>query len=167
MLKSFSAVVFFLLASSLALVGQKNSSTSTPDAKAEVQKAEAQWNACILRRDIECAGSFLAEDYSLMIAIEGQPLVKVPRDLWLKNLAGYYIETMSIDEMHISVYGNTAVATLRYSQKAHTAGTRDITGNFMLTDVWIKTAKGWKIAERHSCRAEKLPSPAPAASAEK
>jgi len=157
MLKSLSAVALFLLVSSPALTVQKNSSTSTSGAKAEVQKAEAQWNDCILRRDIECAGSFLAEDYFLMIDIEGQPLVKVPRDLWLKNLAGYYIEAMSIDETHISVYGDTAVATLRYSQKAHTAGNRYITGNFMLTDVWIKTAKGWKIAQRNSCRAEKLP----------
>jgi ketosteroid isomerase-like protein len=161
MLKSFSVVVFLLLALSLALAGQKNSSISTSDAKAEVQKAEAQWNDCILRRDIECAGSFLAEDYFLMIDIEGQPMVKVPRDVWLKNLAGYFIEVMSMDETHISVYGDTAVATLRYSQKAHTAGNRDITGNFMLTDVWIRTAKGWKIAERHSCRAEKLPQSAP------
>jgi len=158
MLKSFSVVVFLLLVASPALTMQKDSpAPPTLDAKAEVQKAETQWNDCILRRDIECAGSFLAEDYFLMIAIEGQPLVKVPRDLWLKNLAGYYIETMSMDETHISVYGDTAVATLRYSQKAHTAGNRDINGNFMLTDMWIKTAKGWKIAERHSCRAEKLP----------
>ncbi len=92
-----------------------------------------------------------------MIAIEGQPLVKVPRDLWLKNLAGYYIETMSMDETHISVYGDTAVATLRYSQKAHTAGNRDINGNFMLTDMWTRPPEQYIIAERHSCRAEKLP----------
>jgi hypothetical protein len=38
MFKSFAAVVFFLLASSLALVGQKNSSISTSGARAKSRK---------------------------------------------------------------------------------------------------------------------------------
>ena len=61
---------------------------------------------------------------------------------------------------------DTTVFTLAFStyfgverafhQLAHIEGnSRNITGEFMLTDVWVKRNGEWKIIERHSSRQEK------------
>jgi ketosteroid isomerase-like protein len=80
----------------------------------------------------------------------------MPQELWLKTLPKYIIDSYSIDDIKVLALGDVAVATLAYRQTAHIEGSpRDINGDFMITDVWVKRAGEWKIIERHSSRAEK------------
>ncbi len=97
----------------------------------------------------------LSSDYCLLIAIEGQPLQKFSRAEWLATLERCELDSMFIDDMHVGVYDDVAIATLRYRQTGRIRGSdRNISGDFMLTDVWIETPLGWLVVERHSSRAE-------------
>jgi ketosteroid isomerase-like protein len=122
-----------------------------------IRSAERKWNEAILRRDAPAMAGFLSDSYFLAIGIEGQPLLIVPRAQWLQTLEAYRLESQSIDDMQVHVYGDMAVVAMTYRQVGTAPGARDISGNFLLSDIWIKTKDGWRVAERHSSRQEKLP----------
>lgn len=123
-----------------------------------IRSSEIEWNAAIRRRDVTVMDRFLAATFRVVIGIEGQPLSITPRDQWLETLKVYLLDFQAIDDMSISMYGDVAVVVLAYRQIGGTPGNRDISGNFLLTDIWVKTPEGWRVTERHSSRLEKLAS---------
>ena len=126
---------------------------------ATIENLERQWNDAILRRDVSAAANFQANEYKLVIGAEGQPLQVIPREMWLSVLPRYVIHRHEITEMHVSVWGDVAVATLAIIQVAEPLNGRDISGNFLITDVWVRRDEKWMIAERHSSRQEKASAP--------
>ncbi|HEY3705625.1 MAG TPA: nuclear transport factor 2 family protein [Terracidiphilus sp.] len=123
-----------------------------------VRDAEQGWNAAILRRDVAAAREFMAPEYQLLVGIEGRNLARYPLALWLAALPNYVIHSHTTHDMNISVWGDVAVATLAHWQDAEAWDGRDISGNFMLTDVWVFRDGRWLVAERHSSRLEEMPS---------
>jgi ketosteroid isomerase-like protein len=120
-----------------------------------VRNAEQEWNAAIQRRDVAAAKEFMAPEYQLLVGIEGRNLARYPLELWLAALPNYVIHRQAIHEMNVSLWGDVAVATLAYSQDAEPWNGRDISGHFMITDVWVLRNGRWMVAERHSSRLEK------------
>jgi ketosteroid isomerase-like protein len=138
---------------------QSQTSSQQIDREA-VLLAERQWNDAILRRDIQAAKSYMDPSYHLIVGITGQPLSIFPLDAWLSMLPHYRIHEHHTDDIHITLVGNLAVCTLAHRQVADPIQGRDISGSFMLSDIWIRRDEHWLIAERHSSRLE----PATAAS---
>ena len=143
-------VLFFTTLLSTQCFAQATKSQSIPE---QIVKLERQFAEAIQTRDTNKTKRFMAESYFLAIAVEGMPLRIVPRELWLVNLVDYVTTSFTIDDIKVNVYGKTAIATMLCTQKATVRG-RDRSGQFMLTDIWIRKDKGWKIAERHSSRPE-------------
>jgi ketosteroid isomerase-like protein len=132
----------------------------SPDAMvATIHGTERQWNDAILRRDVASAASFQAPEFTLLVGAEGQPLQVIPRELWLSVLPRYVIHHHEITDMHVSIWNDVAVATLAITQAAEPLNDRDISGNFLITDIWIRRDEKWLIAERHSSRQEKTSAP--------
>jgi ketosteroid isomerase-like protein len=144
------------LAVATVLIGA-NMPASDSTIEDTIRKQERDWNQAILQRDASAMASYLADSYFLAVGIEGQPLLIIPKAQWMETLNVYRIETQSIGDMKVHVYGDTAVVVMTYSQTGSVPGVRDISGNFLITDIWVKTAHGWRVAERHSSRQEKLP----------
>jgi hypothetical protein len=127
-----------------------------PDAiVATIGDTERRWNDAILRRDVASAASFQAPEFKLIVGAEGQPLQVIPRELWLSVLPRYVIHRHEITDMHVSIWNDVAVATLLITQAAEPLNDRDISGNFLITDIWVRRNEKWVIAERHSSRQEK------------
>ncbi len=120
-------------------------------APAELLEAEQKWNECIRSRDVKCAESYLAPDYTLGIAEPGKPLFQAQRDRWLANLPEYRISEMHVGDKLVRVYDDTAVVSYPYYQQANMRGV-DITGDFLLTDVWVKRSNKWQVSLRLSSR---------------
>jgi ketosteroid isomerase-like protein len=114
-------------------------------------EAEQKWNGCILARDVACAERFLAPDYELAIAEPGRPLGEVRRAEWLATLPDYRISEMHIGEKLVRMYGDTAVVSYPYHQQAISRG-RDLTGDLLITDVWVKHQDQWQVSLRLSSR---------------
>jgi ketosteroid isomerase-like protein len=129
-----------------------SSSANSADEQ-EIIDLEKQWNAAIQLQDAAEMPNFLADTYFLAIAIQGLPLQLVPRIGWLENLPFYQTESFTIDDMQVHAYGDFAVVSMLFTQKATVRG-QDRSGQFMLTDIWTKQEVGWRIAERHSSRPE-------------
>jgi hypothetical protein len=123
---------------------------------AEIENMERLWNDAILRRDVDSAANILAPEYKLVIGAEGQSLQVIPRELWLSVLPRYVIHSHQITDMHVSLWNDLAVVTLAMTQDAEPMNGRDISGNFLITDIWVLRNEKWLVAERHSSRQEKV-----------
>ena len=119
----------------------------------EIIALEKSFAEAIKNRDTLQAKNMQAETYFLAVAVKGQSLRITPRNRWLSILKNYVVESYSIDDIKVNVYGNTAIAFLLLTQKATSAG-HDRSAQFVLTDIWVKDGKSWLIAERHSSRPE-------------
>jgi ketosteroid isomerase-like protein len=119
-----------------------------------VRKAEADWNDAILRRDPAAASEFMAPEYRLIVGIEGLPLWEMPRAQWLEALPQYVIREQKIEDLRVSIWGDVAVTVAKHYQQAEPFRGRDISGNFFITDIWVRKDGEWKVAQRHSSRQE-------------
>ena len=120
-----------------------------------VLAAEDRWLQAILARDANAAEAILHPSFRLIIGIEGHPLRIMPRAQWLAVLPDYRITDCSVTDRQVSVYGDIAVVILLWSQTATVPGDRDISGHFLITDIWHNSPQGWRVIERHSSRQEK------------
>ena len=139
----------------LALIGlatitnAQQQSSKTP--QEEIIDLEKSFAAAIKTQDTLETKMFQADNYFLAYTVQGMPIQIVPKQSWLTLLKDYVTESFTIDDIKVNVYGNTAIAMLMFTQKATVRG-QDRSGQFVLTDIWLKGNKGWLIAERHSSR---------------
>jgi ketosteroid isomerase-like protein len=125
------------------------------NSESAVLAAEDRWLQAILARDANAAETILHPDFRLIIGIEGHPLRIMPRAQWLAVLPDYRITDCSVTDRQVSVYGDIAVVILLWSQTATVPGDRDISGHFLITDIWHNSPQDWRVIERHSSRQEK------------
>ena len=125
------------------------------NSESAVLAAEYRWLQAILARDANAAETILHPDFRLIIGIEGHPLRIMPRAQWLAVLPDYRITDCSVTDRQVSVYGDIAVVILLWSQTATVPGDRDISGHFLITDIWHNSLQDWRVIERHSSRQEK------------
>ena len=104
-------------------------------------------------RDLTQLNELVADDFFVTIAAQGMPLQITRRERWLSVMPNYEIQEMTIDDIRVQVYGDFAVVTLLWTQRATVNG-NDRSGTFFITDIWRNTENGWRVAERHSSRPE-------------
>jgi ketosteroid isomerase-like protein len=155
----------FLLA---CLLSRASAQTAAPPAKPEgsagqqVAELQRQWVAAIKDQDDKRISQLQDDGFFLAVGVQGRPLQIVPRGRWLENLKFYKIHSHNIDDMKVSVYGDTAVVLMLYTQQATVGRTpTDRSAQFLITDIWVKRKGGWRVAERHSSRPEQPPAPRP------
>ena len=61
------------------------------------------------------------------------------------------IDEMVPEEMHVRLHGDTAVLTGRSRIRAQVAGA-PLQGSLRFTDVWVRTAQGWRAVASHVTR---------------
>lgn len=152
-MKQFIIILFASFISANPVFAQESKLKAAEEEIIELEKTFAD---LIKSRDMEKVQKLQSENYFLAVAVQGNPLVIIPKNEWLKTLKNYIVESHSFDDIKVNVYGNTAVALILFTQKATTGG-RDRSAQFLLTDIWVKQANGWVIAERHSSRPEVMP----------
>lgn len=124
---------------------------NTLDVKKEIIALEHAFAKAIQSRDTILTKAFQDESYYLAFTVDSMPVQIVPRQSWLNVLEDYVTHSFSIDDIHVNVYDNVAVAMLMFTQNATVRG-KDRSGQFVLTDIWINKGGRWLIAERHSSR---------------
>jgi len=116
-----------------------------------LRQLEREWNDAIKARDGARASSFMADDYFLAVGRPGAPLGVFPKQQWLAVLTQYLIQDFTFGEMVVHAYGDTATVAYPYHQKPTSHGD-DLTGDYVILDVWRKDGASWKVAARYSTR---------------
>jgi ketosteroid isomerase-like protein len=103
------------------------------------------WAAAAQAHDRERLESILAREFSLV----GRAGPKT-REEWLEDAAGpYAIDEWAFEGIEVELYGNTAVLSSRYRQTARLDGT-DLSGDYLVTDVWVRRDGRWQAVRRHA-----------------
>jgi len=119
-------------------------SADTHAAEREVREAHEAWMAAAARNDLEACGRFMADEFT-MIA-RGTEFDKAQ---WMRNLEGSVaLEPVQFLDQRVYVYGETAVMTQR-SIRRYTMDGKDLSGEFYLTDVWVRRDGRWQVMRRH------------------
>lgn len=135
--------LLLLLASSSLASAREDADTE------EFRRLEVAWSEAIRAQDREGLESFLAAEYTLTVA---QPtgLSVTDRAAWLKNATTVYkLHEFTFKEIAVRRYGDVAVVSSFYTQRATVNG-RDRSGDAFLTDVWVKVQGKWKVSARYS-----------------
>jgi len=104
-----------------------------------------EWMEAAQRHDRPRLEELLGREFSLVGAVG-----EVDREQWLENASGpYEIDEFAFEEIEVELYGGTAVLQSRYRQTAR-LDARDLTGTFLVTDVWVRREGRWQVVRRHA-----------------
>ena len=103
----------------------------------------------VARRDVEAARRLLADDF--VLSSSGGVSPNMPRDAWLGTLD--QIETRALDctDVEARVFGDVAIVRARLRWEASVGG-RDLTGDYLVTDVLTRPEGRWQASWRISVR---------------
>lgn len=126
-------------------------------AKADIRQLEQEFNAAYAANDLDKYFGYYSDDAVLWFP-EGRTDVPSYRKMWtdyIKGGAKLQSATLSDTHIHLSPQGDTAIASYVLRVKTLEANQKVTDEAFQETDVWFKTAGGWKIAHVHYSAAPK------------
>ena len=108
---------------------------------------ETQWMTAWKNKDVTTARKILSDDFTLTSSLSNGGLVD--KEDWIAKLAIYDCKEFRFDKIQVRVYDNTSVVNSWFYQDASANG-KDWSGDFLITDVWVKKAENWQVVARHA-----------------
>lgn len=147
MINKYLLFLFSLLVPLPAMAAQRVSARPRPamdsgdqETIREIIDMERQAKEASLRRDVDFSQRTLAEDY---VAITPLGQVTTKQDTVSARKSGQLkYDTISVTDMVVRVYGETAVVTARADVKGHQLG-EDFSGPYRYTRVWVRRTGHW------------------------
>ena len=116
---------------------------------------EGRWMEAIKAQDRAALDRILADDFTFVG--DQSAAASLDRaayaDSVLKDLK---LTSYSFESLSVRVYGDTAVVNAVCRQQAVVSG-KQWGGDFLVTDVWIKQGRRWRVVTRHLSPAPKAP----------
>jgi len=98
-------------------------------------------------KDVVTVRKLLSDDFTLTSSLSAGGLVD--KEDWIAKLELYDCKAFHFDKIQVRIYDNTSVVNSWFHQDA-TANGKDWSGNFLITDVWVKKDKDWQVVTRHA-----------------
>jgi uncharacterized protein (TIGR02246 family) len=144
------ASVLFALLIAAGSVGYAQTPSKPPAAGAAdekaVMKVENDMLAALLKRDGATFGKYFADD-AVLTTPDGNVQTKVQLLADVKS-GELVLESSTISDMKVRVYGDAAVATYTTTDKGKYK-TQDISGRYRWTDTFVRRAGDWKLVAGH------------------
>lgn len=116
-----------------------------PDCSQDLIDREHAWMDAVQRKDVSELEQILASEYVYTASGQGW----WTRQRWLDTVAIYDIHRFSFVDVDVRAYGDVGVVLSRYHQEALVNGEHR-SGEFLLTDVWVKRDGRWQVVARSS-----------------
>ncbi|HVR09815.1 MAG TPA: nuclear transport factor 2 family protein [Thermoanaerobaculia bacterium] len=122
----------------------------SPLIEQELVKMENEWARAWQLPDPGALENIVADDFTLTSSrSKGETTNKRQYiDSTLKLVRG---DGFSFERMNVRIYGDTAVINAQFQQTATFAG-QDWSGEFLITDIWVKRDGRWQVVARHASR---------------
>ena len=137
--------LFFLLWLTVGILAtpgwSRAADTGRSDDEQQIRKIEQEWLDAIVKRDTSYLDKVEASDFSIT-GPSGKTLSK-EEDIKDTTSGETRFEKMTIDELQVRFYGDTALAHGIATVKAHTKK-KDLSGKYTWTDVFVKMNGDWK-----------------------
>jgi ketosteroid isomerase-like protein len=116
---------------------------------ADLQRIEEEWAAAVVASDVDAAREILAEDF--VLTSSGGMSEHMPRDEWLAALPTVHSRSLECTDVVARELGDVAVVRARLRWEA-SMGDRDLTGEYLVADVFKREGGSWKASWRISTR---------------
>ncbi len=136
----FPTLSAFLLLAAPAFAQVANSPHSPSDEQ-QIRRIEQDWLDAIVKRDASYLEKIEADDF-IVTGPSGRTLNK-QEDIKDTTSGETTFAKMTIDELNVRLYGDTAIAHGIATVKAHTKGKNE-SGRYAWTDVFVKMNGEWK-----------------------
>jgi ketosteroid isomerase-like protein len=150
--------IAFLCSCALALASA--STAARADTRADIDRLEKDFNAAYAANDLDRYFGYYLDDAVLWFP-EGRTDVASYRKMWTAYIkSGAQLKSAELSDYHVKISPQGDAATASYLLRVKTLeANKKLTDEFFQeTDVWFKSAGGWKVAHVHYA-------PAPAAAA--
>ena len=127
-------------------------SRTSSQAEQEILALENQRNDAILKGDVAALDRMTADDYTF-ITLRGE-LRSKPEILKGFQSGSFKYEARQISDLHVRVYGDTAVVTGRSNQTGMENG-KDYSGDYRFTRVYVRRDGHWLTVALQTTRVEK------------
>jgi ketosteroid isomerase-like protein len=124
----------------------------TEDVEATITQLERDWVEAIIKKDTATIDRLLAEEFN-----GTSPTAHLyPKSSAVEDLTKgiFVVDSMVLDEISVTAYGDTAVAFTSQEEKSRYNG-KDTSGHYHYTDVWVKKDGQWQVVASHGSRFDK------------
>ena len=101
--------------------------------------------------------ALVSPDFAFSMALEGRPDYVLNRSEWLNGISYYDLKNFSIGDLTAHPFGNYVVTHFRLVRSAKMGKTVDMSGEFVVTDVWVKAKGQWQLVRRFVSRPAAVP----------
>jgi ketosteroid isomerase-like protein len=108
---------------------------------------EQDWMTAVAGHDEEALKRFMSDDFTLTSAYSGGDLIT--RDQFIKNVQSVKQNEITFSDARVGIYGDVAVLKARVKDNYSMNG-EDRSGDYLITDVWVKHNGQWQVVTRHS-----------------
>ena len=122
------------------------------DVSAVITQLERDWVEAIIKKDTATIDRLLAPEFN-----GTSPTAHTfPKEAAIEDLKSgtFVVESMTLDDISVNPYGNTAVAFTSQEEKSH-YGKQNTSGHYHWTDVWVKKDGQWQCVAAHGTRYDK------------
>jgi ketosteroid isomerase-like protein len=120
--------------------------SNTEDVQQTVTRLEREWVSAILAKDTAAIDRLLAADF-----VGTTNDQKYFKDDAIRDVKTGIHESLELNDIEVRVFGNTAIATMSQNEKSR-HGNEDFSGQYLFTDVWVKTDGQWRAVSSHGSR---------------
>ena len=107
---------------------------------------ETKWMNAWKNKDEATVRKILSDDFTLTSSLSSGGLIN--KEEWIALLQHYHCNDFRFDNIKVRVYDNTSIVNCWFHQNA-TANGKDWSGDFLMTDVWVKKNEDWQVVARH------------------
>ncbi len=136
------ASILALAASSLPAAEQE------AEARATFLALELKIMTAVRANDVETLDSLLSPGFAWAIAFEGRPQEVMNRSEWLQS--GKYMHLKSFDISHLvaETFDHLSLVSFRLNASGKLGQSAQVGGPYVVTDLWSKDGKEWKLLRR-------------------
>jgi ketosteroid isomerase-like protein len=114
-----------------------------------LERAAEELNRAVRARDAAAAAMLLDDEFALTSSL-GTGL-HVDKSAWLDGLDVIETEELGARDVQAQVFGEVGVAVWRMDWRAR-AGGDDLSGPYVVSDVWLRAEDGWRLRWRSWAR---------------
>ena len=146
-----------MLVACLLMAAPQSTAAATEGLVTRFQAVETQLLASAQKKDVAALDLQLAKDFGYVLTVSPQASRVMNRAEFLKSLESFInLESFVVRNLSAREFGNVVVVNFGIYRNL-TVGSRDRSGEFAITDVWVKDGNAHKLAARYASRPDVAP----------
>lgn len=114
-----------------------------------IKELEDRWSRAFLEKDVNFLDQIIAPEFEVHVWLGGRYRFTA-RDRWMEGARTWdFIEHPS-EVLHVRVYGDTAVATVKGKLVANLNGRPLRNNEWVVTDTWLRRNGRWQVVFRYA-----------------